>query len=54
MLGSKECQKKHWPNHKEFCKRGAIILQLEQHKKQIRQNQSNSSNAKTSTQTKNE
>jgi hypothetical protein len=32
---SKECQKKNWPNHKEFCKRAAFIFQHQQEKKQI-------------------
>jgi len=34
---SKECQKKNWPNHKEFCKRVEFILKHQQHKKQFKQ-----------------
>jgi tetratricopeptide (TPR) repeat protein len=45
---SRECQKKNWPDHKEFCKRAEFILTHQQEKKQLKnKNNNNKGNDET-------
>jgi len=50
---SKECQKMHWSDHKEFCKRAEFIFSHQQEKKKIKKKENDSKNV-TQKQNKNE